>query len=231
MLDSLKGYKTNSYNSYLDRSDFSFLGYGKHAPNTDAVCFLIREIWPQIRQRIPDSKLNIYGKDYPKEIQSLQDLQKGIGIHGWIEASDSVLAGTRLNLAPLRFGAGLKGKIVHAIEQGTPTVTTKIGAEGIWPSTGFDSLVADDPKEFAAKAFQIYTNEALWLKSLRSGQAFLAKELDRQTHDQRLHSRVEELRSRLGAHRTGNVLGRILQYQGHQSTRYMAKWIEAKNQS
>lgn len=231
MLDSLSAYGTTNNELFQDRSDFSFTGYGRHAPNADAACYLIQSIWPQIHKEIPEANLFVYGKDYPADILSLNDPKHGIFIKGWVEDLGKVLEKTRVNLAPLRFGAGLKGKIVHALEQGTPTVTSQIGAEGLFPLEGFEALIADDPDEFAAKAVQLYRREALWQQSVQSGQTRLVKELDGELHHQRLHQRIDVLLSDLQMHRARHVLGRILKHQSHQSTRYMAKWIEAKNRS
>jgi len=229
MLNKLKSIKSSSYNDFYERLDFCFTGYGRHAPNADAVRFLIRSIWPLIRMEIPEAKLHVFGKEYPTDILSFNNPEQGIFIKGWVEDLGTALANTRVNLAPLRFGAGLKGKIVHAFQWGTPAITTTVGAEGLFTSEEFDTLIADDPKEIARKAVQLYQNESLWQKSVEIGRAHLEKEMDQKLHHDRLHKKIEAMLQGLEAHRSRHVLGRILRHQSHQSTYYMAKWIEEKN--
>ena len=227
--DNLKNYNTDSYRNYSERSDFCFIGYGRHAPNADAVRFLIESIWPLIRRELSEVNVHIYGKDYPADVQALHDPSAGVHLNGWVPDGDKQLAGTRVNLAPLRFGAGLKGKIVDAMEQGTPTLTTTIGAEGLYPVDEFEALIADDPAEFARKTIQLYVDESLWDQVVKDSKAHLSLELDPQEHHARLHQTIEKLLGALEAHRAAHLLGRILRHQSHQSTRYMAKWIEAKH--
>ena len=231
MLNNITKYKSDNYTSYNQRKNFIFFGYGRHAPNADAVRFLIGSIWPFIRQELPHVCLEIYGKDYPADVQQLHDPSAGIHLMGWTPDIQTILAKTRVNLAPLRFGAGLKGKIVHAIEQGTPSIATHIGAEGLLPSKGYENVIDDDPETFAAKAVQLYQHEALWQQMTQTTFGYIMGEMDGKKHHATLHKRLDTLLESLERHRTAHVLGRILRHSNHQSTRYMAKWIEAKNRS
>ena len=119
---------------YEARRDFVFIGNYRHAPNWDAVQVLAKTIWPQIRSQIPDAKCYIYGAYTPAKAQQFHQPKKGFYIAGWAQDAQDVLAKARVNLAPLRFGAGLKGKIFDAMQVGTPTVMTDIAAEGIFMS-------------------------------------------------------------------------------------------------
>lgn len=229
MYDSIKSYKTHSYNNYSNRSDFVFFGYGKHHPNADAVRFMVNRIWPGIRKKLPGVSLAVYGKNYPSDIQELHNPKEGISIEGWQENLDPLIARARVNLVPLRFGAGLKGKIVHALQHGTPSIMTAIAAEGLFDSPGYERWIAEDPEEFAQKAVQLYEDETLWKDAVARGRAHLAKELDLDLHHKKLHTKLDQLHKGLETHRNKQLISRMLNYQGLLSARYMAKWIEAKN--
>ena len=229
MLDSINIINTDSYKPYSERESFCFIGYGRHVPNADAVRFTIESIWPLIRQELPEAKLEIYGKDYPTDIQGLHDPSNGIFIQGWIDEVSAAFTNARVNLAPLRYGAGLKGKIIDATRHGIPSIMTSIAAEGLFLTQEYEALIADDPNAFANKAISMYRDESLWQLSIETMQARLSDEMDRKKHHQRLHQHVDGLLEGLEAHRGALVLSRILRHQRNQSSRYMAKWIEAKN--
>lgn len=229
MYDTIKNFKTDSYNNFINRSDFVFFGYGKHNPNADAVRFLVTSIWPRIRLQIPGVSLLIYGRDYPADIRALHDPGEGIFIKGWVENLDPVIAQARVNLAPLRYGAGLKGKIVHALRLGTPNVMTHIAAEGLFETSEFDPFIADDPEAFVQIAVRLYMDKIFWEDAVTLGRGHMAKELDREHYHSRLHSRLDQLGIEIETHRNKHLISRMLNHQSMQSSRYMAKWIEAKN--
>ena len=231
MLYNINSTISDRYNNYIDRSGFAFVGYGKHAPNADAVQFLVSEIWPGIRRELPDANLTIYGRDYPRQVLDLQDRGTGIHIAGWIEDLDDALLKTRVNLAPLRFGAGLKGKVICALEQSTPSMMTSVAAEGIFPVEDFSQLISDDPEVFASKAVALYRDSSLWEDAVKRCRRHLAQTMDGNQHHTRLHNTIGGILADLGPYRKKHLLGRILHHHSMQSTRYMAKWIEAKNKA
>jgi glycosyltransferase involved in cell wall biosynthesis len=229
MLDSIYSYSTDSYIDFDQRKDFVFVGQGKHAPNEDAVRFLKEDIWPLIRQKLPGVTLSIFGDGYAPKIQQLNDPASGFFICGWIAKLPDVMANARINLVPLRYGAGLKGKVISAIAAGTPSIITPIGAEGILPSERFEVCIANKPEEFAAKAVELYTNKAAWKGVQESMKELYNAEFDRALHHSRLHTQLEELYASVEDKRNSNIMGRMLQHQSLNSQKYMSKWIEAKN--
>ncbi|WP_394972002.1 glycosyltransferase [uncultured Croceitalea sp.] len=207
------------------RKDFIFIGNGKHAPNVDAIKYLNESIWPAIRNELPNSKLNVYGAYLPQQINQMHDPSTGFLVHGWLKDLDKTLQNTRVNLAPLRFGAGLKGKVIDGIRNGTPTITTAIGAEGI-PDVG---ISYDNALEFAQKAIGIYTNKEEWLKMQQLGFKILSIYFSKEQLAPTLFSKIDILKNKLQEHRNKNFIGSLLQHQTMASTKYMSKWIAEKN--
>jgi len=229
MLDNITDYNTNSYINYERRNNFIFVGQGKHAPNEDAVRFLKADIWPLIRQKLPEASLSIYGDGYAPKIQELHDPASGFLLCGWKARLQDVMAKSRINLVPLRYGSGLKGKVISATAAGTPSMMTVVGAEGIIPATGFDTCLADTPEEFAAKAVALYTDEAGWIDAQTAMKDIYNTEFDQAIHHDRLHKQLKILLSSVEAMRQRNIVGRMLQHQSLNSQKYMSKWIEVKN--
>lgn len=214
---------------YEERKDFVFVGNGKHEPNLDAIKWLKNELWPAIRKRLPQVNAHIYGAHLPEKILKLNDPKLGFLVHGWVEDIQQVLVNTRVNLVPLRFGAGLKGKLVEAIKCGTPSISTQIGLEGISNDTEKRKTAMQEKRDFLEMACRIYRDKGAW-EAQRSKEFKIFKELfDKQLHYSNMKDRMAYLSAHLENHRLKNVMGQILEHQTVKSTKYMAKWIEAKN--
>ena len=140
--------------SFQQRQDFITFGNGKHAPNTDAIRQLKKVVWPKIRKELPNANLHVYGAYLPESVLQLHQPKEGFIIHGWIDDLETKVKQARLVLAPLRFGAGIKGKLALAMQCGTPNVTTTIGAEGMQSGTHWPGRVEDDMTAFAKKRCQ-----------------------------------------------------------------------------
>ncbi|WP_067342778.1 glycosyltransferase family 4 protein, partial [Marinomonas spartinae] len=110
--------------SFEARQHFISIGNFRHAPNWDAVLQLKTEIWPHLRKRLPQAELHIYGAYPPPKATQLHNAKDGFLVKGWAENAQTVMQQARLCLAPLRFGAGIKGKLVEAMQMGTPSITT-----------------------------------------------------------------------------------------------------------
>ena len=214
--------------SYEKRAHFMAIGNLLHAPNIDAV-FELAKIWPQIKQHLPWAQLHIYGAYAPKKIQQLDDEKNGFLIKGWAPHLEATMAHYRVQLAPLRFGGGLKGKLVDAMRLGLPTVTTEIGTEGIAGRLPFGGLVASSKTQFVEMAINLYSEENLWRKAQHDGFQLIAQRFDKQLFLEKFKSRIIFLQDNLPLHRQGNFMGQILQHHTLRSTKYMAKWISAKN--
>ena len=153
--------------SYADRKDLVFVGGFIHTPNIDAVTWLVTEIFPLVRKELPEVHLHIVGADVTDEIRALEG-RPGVTIHGFVEDIDPMMDDVRLSVAPLRFGAGVKGKINLAMAHGQPVVGTTVAVEGMHLTPGEDVLTADDPAGFAAQIVRAYTDQQLW-ERLRDG--------------------------------------------------------------
>jgi O-antigen biosynthesis protein len=144
------------------RRDVVFIGGFRHQPNIDAVMFLASEVWPRVRRALPSARLIIIGADPPADIERLDDPEKGVEIRGWVEDLTQPLRSCRLTVAPLRFGAGVKGKIVTSLAHGVPCVATPVAVEGMGLKPGRHVLVAEQPSALAAAIVELYGNAQLW---------------------------------------------------------------------
>jgi len=152
---------------YERRKDIMFLGGFGHLPNADAVRWFVNEIFPHISHELPDVRFFIIGADPPEDIETLASTS--IVITGYVEDLTPHLEKARVFVAPLRYGAGVKGKIVTAMCYGVPVVTTTIGSEGLGVVNGEECLIADDPEQFAHAVVKLYTNRSLWKKLSENG--------------------------------------------------------------
>ncbi len=118
----------------------------------DAVRWLLSEIFPRIRERLPDAQLHLVGAGLAEAIQSQQMICPGVSFHGHVPQMAPLLHACRVSLAPLRFGAGVKGKISEALAYGLPVVTTPEGAEGMYLRSGMDALISRDAEDLAGQA-------------------------------------------------------------------------------
>jgi glycosyltransferase involved in cell wall biosynthesis len=155
------------------RSGLIFVGSYQHAPNADAVTYFVRSIWPLIRQRVPTAVFRIVGSGMTPEVQALAG--NGVEVIGFVDDLDAVLAQSRVAVVPLRYGAGMKGKILTSLRVGLPTVSSSIGTEGFALTPGEDILVEDDPSMFADAVIRLYTDEAMWTRLSRKELEFARK--------------------------------------------------------
>ncbi|MGN2254347.1 glycosyltransferase [Frateuria sp. GZRe12] len=154
---------------FHERAGLMFVGGCAHPPNIDAVDWLAGEIYPRIRAKRPDIELHLLG-DMP-EVERTRLAAAGIRAHGRVESLDPWLSGCRVALAPLRYGAGVKGKVNMAMSHGLPVVATPIAAEGMNLADGQDVLVADDAGNFAEAVLRLYDDEVLWMRLSEAGLA------------------------------------------------------------
>lgn len=214
---------------FTERKDFVFIGNYRHAPNWDAVRVLAQHIWPEIRQQLPNAQCHIYGAYTPPKAQQLHQPHKGFHIQGYAKDALATMRQAKVQLAPLRFGAGLKGKVCEAIRCHTPIVTTDIGWEGISNTVPHVSLHSEaDIQQFAAVAIELYTCENTWHDFNQIAQQELDKHFNTVQHSQALVHVVNDLFNTLPAHRSQLFLQQILTQQQHASHKYMSQWIEAK---
>lgn len=214
---------------FEDRAHFIHIGNFRHAPNWDAVLWLKTTIWPMIRQQLPAAQLHIYGAYTPPKATALHNAAQGFHVMNWAEDALQVMSAARVCMAPLRFGAGIKGKIVDAMLCGTPNVTTPIGAEGMHAAEPWPGAITRTARCFAESAVQLYQDKTQWLKAQAQGLELLASRYQPRIHGPALIARLEHCRQHLASIRRDNFTGSMLRHHQHKSTQYMAQWIEAKN--
>lgn len=228
LLNSIDEKVVKKWKSFEERKHFVFIGNFFHAPNVDAVLQL-KTIWKTIRKQLPEAELHVYGAYVTQQIKQLHKPKEGFIIKGFAEDALEVVKSARVVLAPIRFGAGIKGKLTEAMECGTPSVTTSIGAEGMHENLPWNGFIEDDFEKFANKAIELYTYDILWKKSQQKGIAIINSIYDKEKLAFSFVNKIKEIQENLETHRTQNFLGSLLQHQTLQSTKFMSKWIEEKN--
>lgn len=146
---------------FEERSDLMFVGGFRHPPNVDAVCWFVENVWPILRKELPDLQFHCIGGDTPAAVEALA-AQPGVVVHGHVPDLTPLLAGVRLTVAPIRYGAGVKGKVNQPMAHGQPVIATGCAIEGMHLRPGEDVLVADDATGFAAAVLRAYHDPALW---------------------------------------------------------------------
>jgi GT2 family glycosyltransferase/glycosyltransferase involved in cell wall biosynthesis len=151
------------------RKDLWFVGGFQHTPNVDAVEWFVREIWPRVHAELPEAVFHVVGSKMPESLATLKI--DGVKLHGFVEDLTPFLDGCRLSVAPLRFGAGVKGKVNQSMAHGQPVVATPIAVEGMAIEAGREALVAETPQDFAGAVVRLYRDPQLWLALSDAGLA------------------------------------------------------------
>ncbi|MGJ3703123.1 glycosyltransferase [Variovorax sp. AFSI2.2] len=163
---------------FQQRKDIMFLGNFPHTPNVDSILYFVQEMWPHIEPNLPaDARLLVVGNKPPPEVMALASDR--IIVTGFVEDLTPHFAMSRVFVAPLRFGAGIKGKIINSFAHGVPCVASTIAAEGIAGAKDSHLLVQDDPLDFARDVINLYSDEAKWHFMQAAGLEFLRKNYSR----------------------------------------------------
>jgi glycosyltransferase involved in cell wall biosynthesis len=234
--------------SFEDRAHFISIGNFRHAPNWDVVLQLKQHIWPLIRKQLPKAEVHIYGAYPPPKATQLHNTKQGFHIKGWAEDAKAVIKNARVLLAPIRFGAGIKGKFSDAMACGTPNITTSIGAEGMinlestqlqtteenlnWNGQiiPLENMIAE-PASFADAAVKAYQDESAYQQYQKNGFEILKQQYDRDYWQGQFIARLISQHESLILFRKNNFFGLMLRHHSMKSTQYMAQWIEAKNKA
>lgn len=214
---------------YEERQQFISIGNFRHAPNWDAVLWLKQKIWPLIKKQLPNAELVIYGAYPPKKATDLHDEKSGFLVKGWVDDATAAMKNARVCLAPLRFGAGLKGKLAEAMYCGTPSVTTEVGAEGMHSEYPWGGAITHSPEVFAEQAIALYESETIWKQASENGKTNAMALFNQEEHWQALALTINSIVTDLTKHRADNFIGAMLNHHSHRSTQFMSQWIEAKN--
>ena len=215
--------------SFEERKNFVFIGNFLHEPNWNTVQHIKESIWPSIRKQFPEAILEIYGAYPSQKVLQLHQPKNGFFIMGRAEDANEVVKKARVVLAPIRFGAGLKGKLLEAMQCGTPSVTSTIGSEAMHANLPWNGLISDNIEEFAVHAISLYKDENFWKQSQKNGITIVNECYQKKKYSERLIAVVNSLLNDSENHRLHNFMGSLLQHHTLKSTKYMAKWIEAKN--
>ncbi len=223
------GNKTQNLPSFEERSDFMFIGNFLHAPNHDTVIYLKEVIWPLLFEKFPQAKMNVYGAYPTQKINLLHQPKMNFYVHGRSTSSFEVISKARVLLAPIRFGAGIKGKLLEAMEFGTPSITSSIGAEAMNGNFMWNGFVVDSPEDFVEKAIELYQNKSTWLDAQKNGFEIVKHRFSKDLFEVSFLEFIADKFKNLEKYRNDNFTGLLLMHHYLQSTKYMAKWIEEKN--
>lgn len=233
--------------TFEERAHFIHIGNFRHAPNWDAVLHLKQTLWPAIKKALPHAELHIYGAYPPKKATQLHNDKQGFLVKGWAEDVTSLMASAKVLIAPLRFGAGIKGKLLDAMRCSTPSITTWVGIEGIistskndrtecssqtdlWPGAvcSTDITKPEVIEDYVNQAVSLYTNKNVWesasLQAKNTLDIFSAKQPDIALTDKMI-----SLKNEIDAHRKTLFMQSLLWHQTLNASKYMSQWIEAKN--
>ncbi len=220
-----------AWKPFEDRQDFMFIGNFLHEPNWRTVQYLKSQIWPMLSKLLPKAALHIYGAYASAKVYQLHKPQERFLILDRAEDARLTMENYRLLLAPIPFGAGIKGKFVDAMQSGTPNVSSHIGAEDMLQADMWNGLLADDPAQFCASAVKLYTDKALWYTAQNNGISLLHRNYNKSNLEKPFLQALSKLSEEITAHRNNNFMGQILNSQVHNSLKYMSLWIEEKNKN
>jgi len=229
LLDKIPPLKFLNYPLFEDRNHFITMGNFRHEPNWSSVQHLKSTIWPLIRQKLPKAEMHIYGAYVTEKVLQLHNEKEGFLIKGWAESTKTTFTKAKVCLAPLQFGAGLKGKLIDAMLYGTPSVTSTIGAEAMHNKLPWNGFICDNPKTFASKSVELYTNKNSWNEAQKNGIEIINKCYDKDKYGKKLIEKINDISIDLKKHRLNNFIGSVLEHHLLKSTKYMSKWIEEKN--
>ena len=173
------------------RKDVIFVGTYQHPPNRDAAMFFAKQIFPLIRKRIPNARFLAVGSEVTPEIQDLAG--EGVEVLGYVQDLDALLRRCRVSVAPLRYGAGIKGKVATALQSGLPTVASTVAVEGTPLVPDREIVVADDPDQFAAAVIELYLNDEKWRRLSEAGFQFARQEYSLESNRKRVRRLFETL--------------------------------------
>lgn len=221
-------------NSFEKRADFVAIGNFNHAPNLDSFKLLHDFLWPRINQLLNQrgilgTELHVFGA-YPKtDFVSVESKANGFKVMGKTPQASETLSKYRVNLAPLRFGAGIKGKIADGWASGTPCVATSVAAEGMHSGFIFGGSVSDNWDRFVEQAVILYSDSQSWEAAQKNGFRIIDHFFDRSVNAQNFLEAVANAKQHQSERRIANFTGQMLWHHQNRSTEFFSRWIEVKN--
>ncbi|QBQ42838.1 glycosyltransferase [Sphingobacterium psychroaquaticum] len=227
--ETLEEMHLDRWNSYETRKDFMFIGNFIHEPNWRTVQYLKTTIWPILRKELPGVALHIYGAYASEKVYQLHQPKENFFIMDRAEDAQETMAKYRVLLAPIPFGAGIKGKFIDAMQSGTPSITSRVGAEDMTLDDQWNGFITDSTDEFVAYAKHLYSDPQAWNAAQKRGQTIHNRLFSKTQHTRDFLQTITTLQSKISTHRQKNFMGQILNTQAHNSLKYMSLWIEEKN--
>jgi len=229
MLTTIEQADLDKLPSFENREHFISIGNFRHEPNWDAVLQLKTEIWPQIRKQLPKAQMHIYGAYPPPKATQLHNEKQGFLVKGWAQDANHVMQNAKICLAPIRFGAGIKGKLVEAMQNGTSSITTPVGAESMHDNLPWNGEICDDKDTFISEAVALYQDEARWKQNQAHAIEIVSTLYNKEEWQTKLIARLHESKASQTKNRQQNFMGLMVRHHSLKSTQYMSQWIEAKN--
>ena len=217
-----------SETSFPERKNFISIGNFLHVPNWQTVLQL-KKLWKDIKKQLPEAEIHIYGAYTSEKVFQLHNEKEGFIIKGRAESVETVFKTAKVLLAPIPFGAGIKGKLLESMQFGLPNVTSAVGAEAMQGNHDWNGFITDNETEFVEKAVLLYQDENLWQISQENGFKIIENRFKKELFEPHFIHKIQEISENLESHRNQNFLGQILQHHTLQSTKYLSKWIEEKN--
>lgn len=214
--------------SFPERKNFISIGNFLHEPNWQTVLQL-KKIWKNIKNQLPEAEIHIYGAYASEKVFQLHNEKEGFIIKGRAENVEYVFNQAKVLLAPIPFGAGIKGKLLESMQFGLPNVTSAVGAEAMQGNFDWNGFITDNETEFVEKAVLLYQDENFWQISQENGFKIIENRFKKELFEPNFIHKIQEISKNLESHRNQNFLGQILQHHTLQSTKYLSKWIEEKN--
>ena len=213
---------------FSERKNFISIGNFLHEPNWHTVLQL-KKLWKDIKNQLPEAEIHIYGAYASEKVFQLHNEKEGFIIKGRAESVETVFNTAKVLLAPIPFGAGIKGKLLESMQFGLPNVSSAVGAEAMHGNLDWNGFITDNETEFVEKAVLLYQDENLWRKSQENGFKIIENRFKKELFEPHFIHKIQEISENLESHRNQNFLGQILQHHTLQSTKYLSKWIEEKN--
>jgi glycosyltransferase involved in cell wall biosynthesis len=209
---------------FSERKDIVTIGNLHHSPNIQSVEYIYNILWPKIHKALPNVHMKIYGPYAPERIKQLHKPEKNFHILGRAESVEEVFTNAKLCLAPLWFGAGIKGKLMEAMLYGLPSVTTPIGAESMvdFPNE-WGGVISDDSEKIIESVINLYTQQDHWDEAQKLGFKNFKKQFQTEGQIQKLFTEILN-----NPHPKKTNFQKLLNFHSNKHYQYFSRWIEGK---
>lgn len=215
--------------AFANRSHFMFIGNYMHEPNYQTFLRLKNEVWPLLKTELPEAELHIYGAYATQKITQHHSPKDRFLVKGRAVDVVETMKKYSVLLAPIPFGAGMKGKFIDAMQSGLPNVTHSAGIESMSDINSWPGFVSDDLSDFVADAKELYLHSDIWTQKQQLGFELYNKKFDASLYTNGLEQLLHHILADLSAHRNKHFISQILNTNQHNAFKYMSLWIEEKN--